>query len=112
LPTLAKASSVLVVTAESADRASAERLLSELERPGAKASRRTEEIVGVDVGDFLLNVVADERVDLLVMGAYGHSRMRPRLSEASAPRGSLLWINRPVGVCDPHQCGRNDDAVV
>jgi nucleotide-binding universal stress UspA family protein len=76
LPMLAKASSVLVATAESADRASAERLVAELERHGARASFRTVEILGLDVGDFLLNVVADEKAELLVMGAYGHSRMR------------------------------------
>ena len=30
----------------------------------------------VSIGDMLLNRVADESVDLIVMGAYGHSRVR------------------------------------
>ncbi len=34
---------------------------------------------GIPVGDELLNRLADEGCDLLVMGCYGHSRLRETL---------------------------------
>lgn len=47
-----------------------------LERHGIKATRRSMEAPDISVGDEILSRLADQGADLLVMGAYGHSRMR------------------------------------
>jgi nucleotide-binding universal stress UspA family protein len=47
-----------------------------LARHGIKASVRTSIAGDISVGDELLSRLADMGADLLVMGAYGHSRMR------------------------------------
>jgi nucleotide-binding universal stress UspA family protein len=39
----------------------------------------TPPVAGVDSGALLLNALADRHIDLLVMGAYGHARVRERL---------------------------------
>jgi nucleotide-binding universal stress UspA family protein len=36
-------------------------------------------VAGVSTGELLLNVVSDQHSDLLVMGAYGHSRAQETL---------------------------------
>ena len=50
---------------------------------------------GLDVGDVLLNVVANESADLLVMAAYGHSRIR-ELILGGATRTVLRQMTVPV----------------
>jgi nucleotide-binding universal stress UspA family protein len=45
-------------------------------RHGIKATVRTSVAGDVGIGDELLSRIADTGADLLVMGAYGHSRMR------------------------------------
>lgn len=47
-----------------------------LARHGVKSAVRTSLAVDISVGDELLSRLADLGADLLVMGAYGHSRMR------------------------------------
>jgi nucleotide-binding universal stress UspA family protein len=47
-----------------------------LARHGVKAAVRTSVAVDIGVGDEILSRLADMGADLLVMGAYGHSRMR------------------------------------
>ncbi len=47
-----------------------------LARHGVTVNVRNEETAGVDAGAMLLSRVADLSADLLVMGAYGHSRLR------------------------------------
>jgi nucleotide-binding universal stress UspA family protein len=47
-----------------------------LARHGIKPTVVTSTAADVGIGDELLSRVADARADLLVMGAYGHSRMR------------------------------------
>lgn len=49
----------------------------------------------IDVGDVLLNQVADSGADLIVMGAYGHSRMR-ELVLGGATRHILGHMTVPV----------------
>jgi nucleotide-binding universal stress UspA family protein len=47
-----------------------------LSRHGVKAEADHIEAHDIDVGDMLLSRAADKGVDLIVMGAYGHSRFR------------------------------------
>lgn len=47
-----------------------------LARHGIKADAKRSVANRIDVGDVLLNFVSDSRADLIVMGAYGHSRVR------------------------------------
>ena len=48
-----------------------------------------------DAGNALLSAVTDSGVDLLVMGAYGHSRIR-ELVLGGATRGVLEAMTVPV----------------
>ncbi|MEZ5811659.1 MAG: universal stress protein [Rhizobiaceae bacterium] len=50
-----------------------------LARHGAKISVETEPSGGLDVGSVIENRLVDAQADLLVIGAYGHSRLRERL---------------------------------
>jgi nucleotide-binding universal stress UspA family protein len=47
-----------------------------LARHGINAEAQSMQAEDIQVGDLLLSRVSDESVDLLVMGAYGHSRLR------------------------------------
>jgi nucleotide-binding universal stress UspA family protein len=49
---------------------------ADLARHGAKVRVANEPTAGVDVGSLILSRSADMGADLIVMGAYGHSRMR------------------------------------
>jgi len=62
---------------------------------GAWSRTRHPPIGGIDVGDALLSAVADHGVDLLVMGAYGHSRLR-ELILGGATRQVLKTMTVPV----------------
>jgi len=56
--------------------ASAAQVAAALTRRGIAAKAETETAGDIGVSDLLLSRAADRDVDLLVMGAYGHSRMR------------------------------------
>jgi nucleotide-binding universal stress UspA family protein len=49
---------------------------ADLARHGAKVTVSSEPSGGVDVGSLILSRAADMSADLIVMGAYGHSRLR------------------------------------
>jgi nucleotide-binding universal stress UspA family protein len=66
---------VLVVNTED-DLASAEEISAHLARHGVKVEAKTETVRNLDIGDAVLNAVADLSCDMIVMGAYGHSRLR------------------------------------
>ncbi len=51
-------------------------IASHLARHGVKTDVRHTVATDIDVGDAILNAVSDHGADLLVMGAYGHSRLR------------------------------------
>lgn len=98
LPFLRRASAAVVVAVDPspATEASAERLVAHLARHGVTASfRRLAAGGGVDVGAVLLNCLADESAELLVMGAYGHSRMR-ELVLGGATRTVFRQMTAPV----------------
>jgi nucleotide-binding universal stress UspA family protein len=66
-----------------------------LARHGLKAQAGQTAGLDIDVGDVLLNQVADSGADLVVMGAYGHSRMR-ELVLGGATRHILGHMTVPV----------------
>jgi nucleotide-binding universal stress UspA family protein len=78
LPLLVRARHVTLFTAgDGADgSAGVEDALRHLADHGVKAELRQTVLDGIDAGTAILNAVADASADLLVMGAYGHSRMR------------------------------------
>lgn len=51
-------------------------IATHLARHGIRVTVKTVPSGGLDPGDVLLSTAADEGADLLVMGAYGHSRLR------------------------------------
>jgi nucleotide-binding universal stress UspA family protein len=75
LLTTAELVTVLVVNAEE-DLASAEEISAHLARHGVTVEAKTEKVRGLEIGDAILNAVSDLSCDMLVMGAYGHSRLR------------------------------------
>lgn len=80
LPILAMARGVQVVTVgkakPEASPLSAQNLIRHLARHGIAAELKWLASDGVDVANLLLSHAADADADLIVMGGYGHSRMR------------------------------------
>lgn len=78
LPFLTKAEKVIVLivdrTAPEGDPAA--EVTTWLERHGIKATVQHDIASDTDVGDVILSRAADNRADLIVMGLYGHSRLR------------------------------------
>ncbi len=66
-----------------------------LARHGLKTNAVKTAGLDIEVGDVLLNQVADTGADLIVMGAYGHSRMR-ELVLGGATRHILEHMTAPV----------------
>lgn len=66
-----------------------------LARHGLKITAAKTSGLDIDVGDVLLNQAADSGADLIVMGAYGHSRMR-ELVLGGATRHILEHMTVPV----------------
>lgn len=97
MPFLAHASSVVLVgvNLDAKARNSMELLREQLGRYGIKADMSGLSAAGMDPGDILLNTAADEGANLLVMGAYGHSRMR-ELILGGATRTIFQHMTVPV----------------
>ena len=66
-----------------------------LARQGVTVEVSLEQTAGIDVGSLLLSRIADLNADLLVMGAYGHSRMR-ELVLGGVTRTILRQMTVPV----------------
>jgi nucleotide-binding universal stress UspA family protein len=97
LPLLARTRSVEVVSVEDPRRprsADPEAFARHLEAHGVRARGRRLADVG-DVPDTLLSHAADSGADFLVMGGYGHSRMREFIL-GGATRGMLQTMTVPV----------------
>lgn len=99
LPVLKKAKSVALITVDmegGADApASAEAMAQSLERHGITAGVHHSVSAGVDIGSVLLSRLADDGIDLLVMGGYGHSRLREFVF-GGATRSILQQMTVPV----------------
>lgn len=98
LPLLAKADAVEVVAfgegGDHGDVPGADLALF-LARHGVKATAARQNAPGVDVGNQILSRAADVNADLIVMGAYGHSRWR-ELALGGATRSVLDAMTVPV----------------
>jgi len=83
LPILAQAKSVTILTIEAKHGGAAdgdgEDLALHLKRHGIASETSQISGDGIDIGDLLLARITDEAADFLVMGAYGHSRLRERV---------------------------------
>jgi len=66
-----------------------------LARHGVRAEAHQIVVSDIDVGNLLLSRAADEEVDLIIMGAYGHSRFR-ELVFGGATRHMLDHMTVPV----------------
>ncbi len=96
VPYLEKAEMVAVLTAPGFDkRAPAEALVSYLARHSVKATAQSVELQGKSVGQALLAHAQQLNCDLLIMGAYGHSRLREMIL-GGATREVLAHSTIPV----------------
>jgi len=100
LPLIADAEAVTVLTigppaAGDDDPASATALVGHLLRHGIRAKAENEVADDISVGDLILSRAADLGADLVVMGAYGHSRTRELLL-GGATRNLLQHMTVPV----------------
>jgi nucleotide-binding universal stress UspA family protein len=66
-----------------------------LARHGVKAALSRQQGTGIDIASQILSRAADESSDLVVMGGYGHSRLR-ELALGGATRGVLESMTVPV----------------
>ena len=97
LPLLRQAKTVMVLTIESeagSDAGGAD-AAAWLARHGVKATVQRDIAPDVDVGGVILSRAADRSVDLIVMGLYGHSRLREMVL-GGASRTLLRSMTVPV----------------
>jgi len=82
-PFLSQADALTAISINEAQVAPAAASVQELVRHMARAGLPIDliELTGghAEIGPLILSMVADERIDMLVMGAYGHSRLRERI---------------------------------
>ena len=97
MPFLTRADDVIVycVNPPDSDHIVGAEISAHLARHGVKADGRHGIAPDLDVGDVLLSAAADFGTDLLVMGAYGHSRIR-ELALGGATRHLLRTMTLPV----------------
>lgn len=97
LPFLQKAEKVIVfsVNPEQADSGSDVDISTHLARHGVKAEARHTVVEDIGIGDVLLDSVSDLNIDLVVMGAYGHSRLR-ELVMGGVTRNLLNHMTAPI----------------
>lgn len=101
LPLLQRASRVTIITGDARPGAGGHGaepgadIALYLSRHGVRVTVSTEQTAGIDIGSMLLSRIADLGADLLVMGAYGHSRLR-ELVLGGATRTVLSQMTVPV----------------
>lgn len=98
MPLLRRAGAVEVVTIDAIERrneiAGAD-IAGHLARHGVKIELKSIAYKGDDVAGIILNHVADSYADLVVMGGYGHSRLREFVL-GGATRGMLRSMTVPT----------------
>jgi nucleotide-binding universal stress UspA family protein len=95
MPLLQKADRVVVFRGNADDDGRDVELGAYLARHGVKAEIKHIVAKEVSVGDAVLNAVTDEGCDLVVMGAYGHSRVR-ELAFGGVTRNVLEHMTVPT----------------
>lgn len=82
-PLLARAEEIVIITINEADtlpdELSSDRLARHLGRRGLRTRTVSLTAARADIQPTILSLAADETLDLLVMGGYGHSRLQERL---------------------------------
>lgn len=81
-PFLARAEEIAIITINEADapeEASASHLARHLGRRGLSTRAMSLSAARADIQPTILSLAADENIDVLVMGGYGHSRLQERL---------------------------------
>lgn len=99
LPLLAAADKVIVLIVDAANGTDREEpgidVAEWLARHGVKVTVQRDSAAGSDVGGVILSRAADHDVDLIVMGIYGHSRMREMIL-GGASRTLLASMTAPL----------------
>ncbi|MDP1837149.1 MAG: universal stress protein [Reyranella sp.] len=99
LPLLAAADKVIVLLIDAANGIDREEpgidVAEWLARHGVKVTIQRDSAAGSDVGGVILSRAADHDVDLIVMGIYGHSRMREMVL-GGASRTLLASMTAPL----------------
>lgn len=99
LPLLAAADKVIVLLVDPANGAGREEpgvdVAEWLARHGVKVTVQRDSAAGSDVGGVILSRAADNDADLIVMGIYGHSRMREMVL-GGASRTLLASMTAPL----------------
>ncbi len=97
MPMLEQAEEVVVysVNPEDRDHIAGADICTHLARHGVNATPRHIVAKDMGVGDSILSAVADNGIDLLVMGGYGHSRLR-ELAFGGATREIMHAMTCPV----------------
>jgi nucleotide-binding universal stress UspA family protein len=99
MPFLVQARAIEIVTVSGepakSDELPAADIVGHLARHGAKAGVKRIPTSGIDIADAILSRAADTSADLLVMGGYGHSRMREFLL-GGVTRGILAAMTVPT----------------
>jgi nucleotide-binding universal stress UspA family protein len=102
LPLLTRAKSVVLLTVaktriadEDLDTVPAADIATALSRHGVKCELQRSVAAGIEIEEELLSRAADASADLIVMGCYGHSRLR-ELVMGGASRGVLSHMTAPV----------------
>lgn len=95
LPLLATAEEILVVAANLQSSTAAVDIATHLARHGIKVETKDFHVENLPIGEILINAANDAGSDLLVMGAYGHSRLN-ELVFGGATRNVMRHMTVPV----------------
>jgi nucleotide-binding universal stress UspA family protein len=95
LPLLETAERVLVMRANAPDDGLDAEIGTYLARHDVQVEIKDVTVKDISVGDAILNTVSDEGCDLVVMGAYGHSRVR-EYAFGGATRDILRHMTVPI----------------
>lgn len=95
LPILEQADKVMILLVDPEDDGEGSRIAGWLTRHGVKAEVKRDTAGDSDVGEVILSRAADQDADLIVMGLYGHSRMREWVM-GGASRTLLASMTVPV----------------
>lgn len=95
MPLLTTADEILVVTANLRNTTPAMDIATHLARHGIKVETKNVQIDDISIGDILINTAGESGSDLIVMGAYGHTRLN-ELVFGGATRHILKHMTVPV----------------
>lgn len=95
MPLLRAADQVVVLRGDVSDDARDVGIGAYLSRHGVQANIKHVTTDEVSIGDAILNAVTDEGCDMIVMGAYGHSRIR-EMAFGGATRQVLKHMTAPT----------------